>query len=185
MAKLAARPAHRERRRSSFRQRKFKEVLVMAEREGLLDGGRTQVVRGRMPEALVSQAKKRTGIKSDTDLIEVALANIAVGDDYADGCFHSEVRSILRSILSSELWRSIRRYKPERHTRPLQRRTDSELDFLETIRMKPAKLLYDTTVYIDVLRDQFPMTGQLMLASGRSVAFPGYGSGIDFRRGLA
>jgi predicted nucleic acid-binding protein len=70
--------------------------------------------------------------------------------------------------LSSELWRSIRRYKPERHTRPLQRRADSELDFLETdflkiIRVKPAKLLYDTTVYIDVLRDQFPVTGQLML----------------------
>jgi predicted nucleic acid-binding protein len=37
------------------------------------------------------------------------------------------------------------------------------LDFLETIRVRPAKLLYDTTVYIDVLRDQFPMTGQLML----------------------
>jgi predicted nucleic acid-binding protein len=29
--------------------------------------------------------------------------------------------------------------------------------------MKPAKLLYDTTVYIDVLRDQFPMAGHLML----------------------
>jgi hypothetical protein len=37
-----------------------------------------------MPEALVSEAKKRTGIRSDTDLIEVALANIAVGDDYAE-----------------------------------------------------------------------------------------------------
>jgi hypothetical protein len=85
MAKLAVRPAKRERpRRSHFRQSKFQEVLVMAQRAGLLDGGRTQVVRGRMPEALVSQAKKRTGIKSDTDLIEVALANIAVGDDYAD-----------------------------------------------------------------------------------------------------
>jgi len=37
-----------------------------------------------MPEALVTRAKKRTGIDSDTDLIEVALANIAVADDYAD-----------------------------------------------------------------------------------------------------
>jgi hypothetical protein len=37
-----------------------------------------------MPEALVARAKKRTGIDSDTDLIEVALANIAVADDYAD-----------------------------------------------------------------------------------------------------
>lgn len=85
MAKPAVRPAKRERsRRSYFRQSKFKEVLVMAEQEGLLDGGRTQVVRGRMPQALVSQAKKRTGIQSDTDLIEIALANIAVGDEYAD-----------------------------------------------------------------------------------------------------
>jgi hypothetical protein len=37
-----------------------------------------------MPEALVTKAKKRTGIDSDTELIEVALANIAVADDYTD-----------------------------------------------------------------------------------------------------
>ena len=37
-----------------------------------------------MPEALVTRAKRRTGIDSDTDLIEVALANIAVADDYVD-----------------------------------------------------------------------------------------------------
>ena len=85
MVKLAIRPANRERsRRSYFRQSKFKEVLVMAEREGLLDGRRTQVVRGRMPEALVSEAKKRSGIKSDTDLIELALANIAMSDNYGE-----------------------------------------------------------------------------------------------------
>ena len=85
MPKLPVRSTGRKQsRRASFRQSKFKEVLVMAEREGLLDGRRTQVVRGRMPEALVAQAKKRTGIKSDTHLIELALANIAVGDDYAD-----------------------------------------------------------------------------------------------------
>jgi hypothetical protein len=60
------------------------EILVIAEQEGLLRGKRTQVLRGRMPEALVTRAKKRTGINSDTDLIEVALANIAVADDYAD-----------------------------------------------------------------------------------------------------
>ena len=63
---------------------KLREIMVIAEKEGLLRGERTQVVRGRMPEALVTRAKKRTGIHSDTDLIEVALANIAVEDDYAD-----------------------------------------------------------------------------------------------------
>jgi len=63
---------------------RLREILVIAEQEGLLRGERTQVVRGRMPEALVARAKKRTGIDSDTDLIEVALANIAVEDDYAE-----------------------------------------------------------------------------------------------------
>ncbi len=66
------------------RSSKLRDVMVIAEKEGLLQGERTQVVRGRMPEALVARAKKRTGIDSDTDLIEVALASIAVADDYAD-----------------------------------------------------------------------------------------------------
>lgn len=85
MAKLAARTANRRGSvRSPAKSRKFQDVLLIAEREGLLRGGRSQVVRGRMPEALVSRAKKRAGIKSDTELIEIALANIAVGDDYAE-----------------------------------------------------------------------------------------------------
>ena len=69
---------------SPIRARKLRDVMAIANEEGLLRGGRTQVVRGRMPEALVTRAKKRTGIDSDTDLIEVALAHIAVADDYAD-----------------------------------------------------------------------------------------------------
>ena len=85
MGKLAAQPAGRARpTRSKSSSGKFRDVLAMAEREGLLRGRRTQVVRGRMPEALVSEAKKRSGVKSDTDLIEVALANIAVSDTYAE-----------------------------------------------------------------------------------------------------
>lgn len=70
--------------RSKATSHKFYDVLAIAEREGLLRGRRTTIVRGRMPQALVSKAKKRTGIESDTDLIEVALANIAVADDYAE-----------------------------------------------------------------------------------------------------
>jgi hypothetical protein len=67
-----------------MRSGKLRDVMVIAEEEGLLRGGRTQVVRGRMPQALVARAKKRTGIDSDTDLIEVALANIAFADNYPD-----------------------------------------------------------------------------------------------------
>jgi hypothetical protein len=37
-----------------------------------------------MPRALVATAKKRAGIDSDIVLLEVALASIAVEDDYAD-----------------------------------------------------------------------------------------------------
>jgi hypothetical protein len=58
--------------------------MTIAEHEGLLSGERTQVIRGRMPRALVARAKNRTGIASDTDLIQIALANIAVADDYTD-----------------------------------------------------------------------------------------------------
>lgn len=42
------------------------------------------MIRGRMHEALVSRAKERTGIDSDTDLLEVALASLAVADDYPE-----------------------------------------------------------------------------------------------------
>jgi hypothetical protein len=71
-------------RLGNARSGKLREVMTIAEQEGLLSGERTQVIRGRMPPALVARAKNRTGIASDTDLIEIALANIAVADDYTD-----------------------------------------------------------------------------------------------------
>lgn len=37
-----------------------------------------------MPVTLVTRAKERTGISSDTELLEVALASLAVDDDYVD-----------------------------------------------------------------------------------------------------
>lgn len=72
------------RRLGAMRSRKLREVMIIAEEEGLLRGERTRVVRGRMPKELVARAKKRTGIDSDTELIEIALAQVAVEDDYAD-----------------------------------------------------------------------------------------------------
>ena len=84
--KRAARPGDsRPRNRAAVgNSNKLREIMTIAEEEGLLKGERTQVVRGRMPRALVNRAKKRSGIVSDTELIEVALANIAVADDYTD-----------------------------------------------------------------------------------------------------
>ena len=63
---------------------RLKDALLIADQKGLLAGARTQVVRGRMPAALVSRAKARTGVSSDTELLELALANLAVADDYAE-----------------------------------------------------------------------------------------------------
>jgi hypothetical protein len=62
---------------------RIQEVLSVAERNGLLSGSRTHVIRGRMPVRLVEQAKRKSGISSDSKLLEVALANLAVADDYA------------------------------------------------------------------------------------------------------
>ncbi len=63
---------------------RLRDVLLIAEESGLLRGARTKVVRGRLPEALVIKAKSRSGIQSDTDLLEAALANLAVADDYPE-----------------------------------------------------------------------------------------------------
>lgn len=69
---------------AQVKSERLKDVLVIADKAGLFKGRRTKVVRGRMPEALVNKAKARTGIKSDTDLLEVALANLAVADDFPE-----------------------------------------------------------------------------------------------------
>ncbi len=69
-------------RPSSGKSDRFREVLTIAKETGLLEGARTELVRGRMPKALVAKAKARSGVQSDTKLIEIALANLALADDY-------------------------------------------------------------------------------------------------------
>jgi hypothetical protein len=62
---------------------RFEAVLQAAERSGLLKekSGR---IGGRVSPALVAQAKRQTGIETDTDLIEFALATIALEDNFAE-----------------------------------------------------------------------------------------------------
>jgi len=60
------------------------DLVRVAAEHGLLRHGKTIVIRGRMPPALVARAKARTGITSDSELIEAALATLAVADDYAE-----------------------------------------------------------------------------------------------------
>jgi hypothetical protein len=61
----------------------LREVLILAEERGLLSGSKTYVIRGRMPAGLIEQAKRKSGITSDSKLLEAALANLAVPDEYA------------------------------------------------------------------------------------------------------
>lgn len=58
-------------------------VMAAAERSGLLleKSGR---IGGRVSPELVRQAKARTGIQTDTDLIQFALANLALEDRFAE-----------------------------------------------------------------------------------------------------
>ena len=62
-------------------QRRIDAVLEAAERQGLL-GERTARVGVRVSPALLKQAKKLTGIETDSELIAFALANVALEDDF-------------------------------------------------------------------------------------------------------
>jgi hypothetical protein len=61
---------------------RFRDGLTIARQTGLLRGAKTEVVRGRMPKDLVQKAKSASGARSDTELIEMALVNLAVADEY-------------------------------------------------------------------------------------------------------
>jgi hypothetical protein len=62
---------------------RFEAIMQAAERSGLLreKSGR---IGGRVSQALVRQAKRQTGIETDTDLIEFALATVALEDNFAE-----------------------------------------------------------------------------------------------------
>lgn len=58
-------------------------VMAAAERSGLLKEKASRI-GGRVSPALVRLAKARTGIQNDTDLIEFALANLALEDKFSE-----------------------------------------------------------------------------------------------------
>jgi hypothetical protein len=81
----AAKIGRRDASTGQFRAGKarFEAVMQAAERSGLLSekSGR---IAGRVSPALIEQAKRQTGIETDTDLIAFALATIALEDDFAE-----------------------------------------------------------------------------------------------------
>lgn len=65
--------------------------------------------------------------------------------------------------MSSEFAASLRRLKPDKRRRPLLPRPESDLNFLGNEKTRPDKLLYDTTVYIDILQNRFPQYGERLM----------------------
>jgi hypothetical protein len=62
---------------------RIQAVMRGAEKAGLLreKDGR---ITGRVSTGLIKEAKARTGIQSDTELIAFALANVALQDNFAE-----------------------------------------------------------------------------------------------------
>ena len=79
------------------------------------------------------------------------------------GCFPAGAPLIARLSLSSDFQGTLRRLKPDKHRAQLKPRSESDMEFMGTTRQRPAKLLYDTTVYIDILQGRFPQQGEAIL----------------------
>lgn len=61
---------------------RFEIVMRAAEQLGLLNKKSSRIA-GRVSPALIEQAKRQTGIEADTDLIEFALATVALEDNFS------------------------------------------------------------------------------------------------------
>ena len=70
--------------------------------------------------------------------------------------------------MNSDFRATLRRLKPEKRRGQLKPRDECDLDFIETTSKKPRKLLYDTTVYIDILQNRFPQGGEFMLRAAEA-----------------
>jgi hypothetical protein len=75
--------ASRKRGEARIGQGRFESVMQAAEQSGLLKKKSSRIA-GRVSPTLVEQAKKRTGIEADTDLIAFALASVALEDGFSE-----------------------------------------------------------------------------------------------------
>lgn len=67
-------------------------VMLAAEHSGLLGEKRARIAGCISPE-LIRRAKQQTGITTDTDLIEFALASLALEDNFG-GIFRKTMGSV-------------------------------------------------------------------------------------------
>jgi len=77
--KASASTGRNRRRLAAIRNR---AILESARAAGLLGTAKNARVAGRVSAALVAAAKRTADLASDTDLIEIALAKLALEDDF-------------------------------------------------------------------------------------------------------
>lgn len=70
-------------KRTPLSKARFDAVMQAAAQSGLL-GDKSSRISGRVSPALLQQAKRQTGVDSDTDLIAFALANVALEDNFVE-----------------------------------------------------------------------------------------------------
>jgi hypothetical protein len=76
-------PAQKRQRKDDMMKKRVDAVVEAARQIGLI-GEKSGRIGGRVSPALVEEAKKLTGLQSDTDLLEFALANVALKDDFPE-----------------------------------------------------------------------------------------------------
>ena len=69
---------------SASRRQRVELVMNEARNAGLVGGPKDTVIRGRVSKSLVKAAKKRAGVTSDTELLEIALSSFALEDDFGE-----------------------------------------------------------------------------------------------------
>lgn len=57
-------------------------LLRQAQAEGLVGDDKDARISGRVRRALIDAAKRRSGLTSDTELVEYALATVALEDEF-------------------------------------------------------------------------------------------------------
>jgi hypothetical protein len=68
--------------RKELAEQRNRATLESARAAGLLGAAKNARVAGRVSSALVAAAKRSSGISSDSEMIEIALAKLALEDDF-------------------------------------------------------------------------------------------------------
>jgi hypothetical protein len=79
---MAEKPAVRARNKAPHRHLRGRAVMSAASDAGYLTGEKMERVGGRITSRLLAAAKAKSGIHSQTELLEYALAKVALEDDY-------------------------------------------------------------------------------------------------------